>query len=94
VAVIQKTPATIAAAGFIIGHGNLLDSLHAEELVFAGLHPYSPSDLVDNGIQTTIETIEGETGLSFGNLKDFDSVAGLEATLHSRPLRTFADIII
>jgi endonuclease G len=94
VAVIQKTPTTIAAAGFIIGHGALLDALRAEELVFAGLHPYSPSELVDNGIQTTLENIEEETGLSFGTLKDFDSVAGLESTLHSRPLRTFADIII
>lgn len=94
VAVIQKTPTTIAAAGFIIGHGDLLDSLQEGELVFAGLHPYSPSELIDNGIQTTIETIEGETGLSFGTLKDFDSVAGLESTLHSRRLRTFADIII
>jgi endonuclease G len=94
VAVIQKTATTIAAAGFVVGHGNLVDALHAEELVFAGLHPYSPSELVDNGIQTTIETIEGETGLDFGDLKDFDSVAGLEATFHSRPLRTFADIII
>ena len=94
VAVIQKTPATIAAAGFIIGHGSLLDSLHADEVVFSGLHPYTPSELVDNGIQTTLETIEEETGLSFGNLNDFDSVAGLEATFHSRRLRTVADIII
>jgi endonuclease G len=93
VAVIQKTPYTIAAAGFIVGHGALLDSLEAE-LVFAGLHPYTPSELIDNGIQTTLENIEEETGLDFGNLKDFDSVAGLEATFHSRRLRTFADIII
>jgi endonuclease G len=94
VAVIQKTPDTIAAAGFVVGHGTLLDRLRDEEKVFTGLHPYSPSELVDNGIQTKIEIIEEETGLSFGTLKDFDSVAGLEATFHSRPLRTFSDIII
>jgi len=96
VAVIQKTPTTIAAAGFIIGHGRLLDNLEvAEELVFTtGLNPYTPEQLVENEIQTTIENIEDETGLSFGTLKNFDSVAGLEATLHSRRLRTVADIII
>lgn len=94
VAVIQKTPTTIAAAGFIIGHGALLDSLQEQERVFAGLHPFTPAELVHNEIQTTISNIEEETGLSFGTVKDFDSVAGLESTQHSRPLRTFADIII
>jgi hypothetical protein len=49
---------------------------------------------VDNGIQTTIEIIEDETGLDFGSLKNFDSVAGLEATFHVRRLRTPGDIII
>jgi endonuclease G len=94
VAVIQKTPETIAAAGFIIGHGVLLDPLTEEERVFTGLQPFTPAELVDREIQTTIENIEAETGLSFGALKDFDSVAGLEATYHSRPLRKFSDIII
>ena len=94
VAVIQKTETTIAAAGFLIGHGPLLEGLRDEEDVFTGLHPYTPAELIDNGIQLTIEKIEEETGLSFGNLKNFDSAAGLEATYHARPLRTFGDIII
>jgi endonuclease G len=94
VAVIQKTPTTIAAAAFIAGHGNLLDHLEAAELVFDGLQPYTPSELIELEIQTRIDAIEEQTGLSFGNLKNFDSVAGLEATYHSRPLRSLADIII
>jgi endonuclease G len=93
VAVIQKTPSKIAAAAFKLGHGDLLDDLDAER-VFDGLHPFTPQELVDNGIQTTIEIIEDETGLDFGSLKNFDSVAGLEATFHVRRLRTPGDIII
>lgn len=94
VAVIQKTPSSIAAAGFVIGHGKLLDQLADDEAVFSGLHPFSPAELADNGIQTTIESIEAETGLDFGSLKSFDSVAGLETTMRSRVLHQFSDIII
>lgn len=95
VAVIQKTPTTIAAAGFVVGHGSLLAGLEAEEAVFtSGMRPYTLAQLLDQGIQVKIEFIEQETGLRFGNLKTFDSVAGLEATQHARPLRTVGDIII
>jgi endonuclease G len=94
VAVIQKAQTKIAAAGFIIGHGNLLDELAEEERVFSGLHPFTPAELRNDGIQVKIEVIEKETGLSFGKLKNFDSVAGLESTYQARPLRTFSDIII
>jgi endonuclease G, mitochondrial len=94
VVVIQKTPTKIAAAAFMIGHGSLLDALHEEERVFSGLHPFTPAELVDQGIQTSIASIEEATGLSFGTLKQFDSVDGLESTFRSRPLRTFSDIVI
>lgn len=95
VVAIQKSPNKIAAAGFMIGQGSLLAALREDrERVFTGLSPYTPQQLVDNGIQTTIETIEAETGLDFGALKAFDSVAGLESTHHQRPLRTPDDIII
>jgi endonuclease G, mitochondrial len=94
VAVIQKTSNRIAAAAFKVGHGDLLDDLMAEERVFDGLQPYTPQELIDNGIQTTIEIIEKETGLDFGPLRSFDSVAGLESTFHVRRLRGPDDIII
>ncbi|MDI2076631.1 DNA/RNA non-specific endonuclease [Bradyrhizobium sp. Mp27] len=94
VAVIQKTPTKIAAAAFKVGHGDLLDDLIGAERVFDGLQPYTPQELVENGIQTTIEIIEEETGLDFGSLKNLDSVAGLESTFHVRRLRAPEDIII
>ncbi len=94
VAVLQKTSTKIAAAGFMVGHGKLLDPLTGSEKVFSGLSPYTPAELVDNGIQTTIQSIENVTGLNFGTLKNFDTVAGLESTHHSRRLRSAADIVI
>lgn len=94
VAVIQKTPTKIAAAAFKVGHADLLDGLMGGERVFDGLQPYTPQELVEDGIQTTIEIIEKETGLDFGSLRTFDSVAGLESTFHVRRLRGPDDIII
>ena len=94
VAVIQKTPTTIAAAGFKVGQQDLLGSLVGTERVFDGLQPYTPQELIDNSIQTTLEIIEEETGLNFGVLKNFDSVAGLESTFHVRRLSSPDDIII
>jgi endonuclease G len=95
VAVIQKTPTTIAAAGFKVTQRAQIDSLFGAEVVFSsGLHPYTPQELIDSGIQLKIELIEEETGLNFGALKRFDSIAGLESTFHVRPLRSAADIII
>jgi endonuclease G len=94
VAVIQKTPTSIAAAGFKVGQQDLLGGLIGVERVFDGLQPYTPEELVDNSIQTTVEIIEQETGLDFGALKNFDSVAGLESTFHVRRLSGPGDIII
>ncbi len=94
VAVIQKSPTTIAAAGFKVTQRAQVESLFGAEVVFSGLHPYKPQELIDNGIQLKIELLEEETGLSFGALKRFDSVAGLESTFHVHPLRSLSDIII
>ena len=93
VAVIQKSSNSIAAAAFLVRHGSLLDALD-EEAVFTGLAPYTPFELVEKGIQTTIEFVEEETGLSFGDLKEFDRVAGLESSQRVRRLQTVNDIII
>lgn len=94
VAIIQKTPTTIAAAAFKVGQQDQIAKLIGSERVFDGLQPYTPEELIENNIQTTIEIIEEETGLDFGALKNFDSVAGLESTFHVRPLRGLEDIII
>jgi endonuclease G len=93
VAVIQKTPTTIAAAGFKVRQQNLVGGLIGAERVFDGLQPYSPEELIDNSIQTTVEIIEEKTGLNFGVLKNFDSVAGLESSFHVR-LSGQGDIIV
>jgi endonuclease G len=92
VVAIQKTETTIAVAGFKIGQRSLVDGLF--ERVFTGLRPYTPQQLIENSIQTTVAIIENETGLDFGTLRNFDSVAGLESTFHVRPLRSVTDIII
>jgi endonuclease G, mitochondrial len=92
VAIIQKTQTTIAVAGFKISQSTMTGGL---EMVFTtGLRPFTPQELINNGIQTTVGIIEQETGLNFGTLKNFDSVAGLESTFHVRPLRSPEDIII
>jgi endonuclease G len=94
VAVIQKTRASIAAAAFKVGQQDFLGGLVGSERVFDGLQPYSPEELIDNSVQTTVEIIEAETGLDFGVLKNFDSVAGLESTYHVRRLSGPGDILI
>jgi endonuclease G, mitochondrial len=93
VAVIQKTPGEIAVAAFKVDQRGQVDRLVDGERVFSGLQPYTPEEIA-GGIQTTVELVEKETGLSFGTLKKFDRAAGLESTFYVRPLRSVRDIII
>lgn len=73
VAVIQKTTNTIAAAAFKVGQQDQIAKLIGAERVFDGLQPYTPEELIENNIQTTIEIIEEEAGLNFGTLRNFES---------------------
>jgi endonuclease G len=93
VAVIQKALGIVAAAGFKVGHQGLRRGLMGMERVFDGLQPCTAEELMDNSIQTTVEIIEQKTGLDFGGVKDFDSVAGLESTFRVRHLTGPGDII-
>ena len=93
VAVIQKTLEEIAVAAFKVDQRTQIDRLVDGERVFSGLQPYTPEEIA-GGIQTTVELVEKETGLSFGALKKFDRAAGLESTFYVRPLRSVRDIII
>jgi endonuclease G, mitochondrial len=45
-------------------------------------------------LQTTIETVEEETGLNFSALRPFDSLSALESTRHTRFLFSARDIVI
>jgi len=93
IAVIQKEPRRIAAAAFILGQAQYVQSLY-EARVFTRLTPYSIGELRSQHIQTSIETIEEETGLNFALLRRFDSVTALEATRQTRFIRDAADIIL
>lgn len=93
IAVLQKTPDTIAAAAFIVGQTEYVSALY-EAKVFSGLKPYSIEDLQKRHIQTTIETIEKETGLDFAPLKPFDAQGSLESTRRTRWVSRLEDINI
>ena len=62
VAIIQKTQTTIAVAGFKISQSAMTGGLEA--VFTTGLRPFTPQELINNGIQTTVGIIEQETGLT------------------------------
>ncbi|MBO9713064.1 DNA/RNA non-specific endonuclease [Sphingomonas sp.] len=93
IAVLQKTDKVIAAAGFIVGQTEYVRALY-EAKVFSGLKPYTIDEIRSRKIQTTIATIENQTGLDFGALKKFDSHGSLESTRQTRWLNRLEDISI
>jgi endonuclease G, mitochondrial len=93
IAVIQKEPKRIAAAAFILGQAQYVQALY-EARAFTRLTPYTLAEMRSQHIQTTIRTIEHETGLNFSMLRDFDSVSALESTRQTRFVRGPGDIII
>ena len=93
IAVLQKTPDTIVAAAFIIGQTQYVKALY-EAKVFKRLTPYTIQELRTNKIQTTVKTIEEETGLDFSAIRRFDAQGSLESTRRSRVISDPAEIII
>lgn len=92
IAVLQKDRDTVVAAAFMIGQKQYLNALY-EAKIFR-VTPYTRGELQSEKIQTTIATIEEETGLDFGSIRKFDSQGGLESTRRVRPLTRLSDIII
>lgn len=93
IAIIQKPDNKIAAAAFMIGQVEYIQALY-EARVFSGLKPYTFSELQTRRIQTTITTIEKETGFNFSMLRKFDSQDALESTRKTRFLGQNSEIMI
>lgn len=91
IAVIEKPGGKIAAAAFMIGQIELLAALF-ESRVFTGLQPYTLDELKNRRIQTTIQTVEQETGFDFSALRLFDSQNALESTRQTRILRSYDEM--
>jgi endonuclease G len=93
VAVIEKPDNQIAATAFLQGQTKFIEAL-LETRVFANLRKNTISDLQSDNLQTTIRTIEQETGLNFEMLREHDVSNALEATRKTRFLRSVEDIIL
>ena len=93
VAVLQKTDTKVAAAAFIVGQTEYVRALY-EAKIFSGLKPYSIDEIRSRKIQTTIETVEHQTGLDFGALKRFDTVNAFESSRQTRWINRLDDISI
>lgn len=93
IAVIEKPNGSVSAAAFMIGQVEYLQALF-EAKVFSGLQPYSFNELQTRMIQTTIATVEAETGFDFSVLRPFDAQDALESTRRTRFLQHGGEIII
>lgn len=93
IAVLQKTERKIAVAAFIVGQTQYVDALY-EAKVFSGLNPYRPEEIRSRKIQTTVATVEAETGLDFSAIRRFDAQGGLESTRQTRWINRLGDIQI
>lgn len=93
VAVLQKTASKISAAAFIIGQTQYVQALY-EAKVFSGLKPYTIDEIRKRRIQTTIATIEEQTGLDFSAVRSFDAQGSLEATRQTRWISDINDVVI
>ncbi|RWX81556.1 peptidase [Neorhizobium lilium] len=93
VVVVEKASGEFAATAFILGQIKLIQALY-EAKVFTNLRQNSLADLQSNNLQTTIATVEQETGLNFRMLRDFDALNALESTRRAQILRSPRDIIL
>lgn len=93
VAVIEKEDGEVAATAFLQGQLKFVQSLF-ETKVFRNLRNKSIDELQSENLQTTIKTVEEETGLDFGSLKSKDISSALESTRKTRLLRSTKDIIL
>ncbi len=93
VAVIEKENGEVAATAFLQGQLKFVQSLF-ETKVFRNLRNKSVDELQSENLQTTIRTVEEETGLDFGLLKSKDISSALESTRKTRLLKSIEDIII
>ncbi|HMG29369.1 MAG TPA: DNA/RNA non-specific endonuclease [Jiangellaceae bacterium] len=80
VAVVNDETGRLSVTGYVVSQRDFMDDL---EFAFGPFQTY----------QVPVATIEEQTRLDFGDLKDFDPLAGTE-TSPIRPLTTLADITL
>ncbi|UWU12438.1 DNA/RNA non-specific endonuclease [Sinorhizobium medicae] len=93
IAVLQKSPAKVAAAAFIVGQTQYVQALY-EAKVFSGLKSYTVDQMRKRRIQTTIAAIEEESGLNFSAVRQFDAQGTLESTRQTRWISDINDVVI
>ncbi len=80
VAMVNTATGQLHATGYILSQRRFIDNL---EFVFGGFKTY----------QVAISLIEAETGLNFGNLKNFDPI-GESESFNSHVINTEEDLVI
>jgi len=93
IAVLEKAPGQLAAAAFIVGQTQYVGALY-EAKVFSGLRPYRLDDMRSRKIQTTIKTVEEQTGLDFSAIRTLDAHGSLESTRQTRWINRLDDVLI
>ncbi|MFD2052905.1 DNA/RNA non-specific endonuclease [Mesorhizobium calcicola] len=93
VAVLQKSATKPVAAAFIVGQTQYVQALY-EAKVFSGLKPYTVDEMRNRLIQTTVVSIETETGLDFSAVRSLDAHGSLEATRQTRWINDMSDVLI
>lgn len=83
VVVMVKGNGRLSATAYMLTQKHLADDFEAP-FVFGSFRTY----------QVPIARVESTTGLSFGNLSDFDPLAGTEAAAAARELLTASDLLL
>lgn len=84
VVVMVRTDGRLSATAYMLTQRNLADDFEAPGFVFGPFRTY----------QVPIARVEGTTGLSFGNLSDFDPLGGTEAATTVRELQSASDLLL
>jgi len=93
VVAIEKSSGDVVATAFLQGQIKFVRALF-ETRVFSNLRNNTLSELQSEDMQTTIQNVEAETGLDFGELGKLDVSSALESTRQTRLLSTTKDIIL
>jgi len=81
VAVVNDETGRLSVTGYIVSQRDFMDDL---EFAFGPFQTY----------QVPVATVEEQTGLDFGTLKDFDPLGRVEAAAAVRPLTTLQEIVL
>ena len=89
---IERPNGEIAATAFLQGQTKFVEALF-ETRVFNNVRRNTLAELQSDNLQTTVRTVERETGLNFSMLRAHDVASALESTRQTRFLRSVSDVI-